>query len=461
MGFDLYDAVREEEVEKNYALVAKLSQEDSWVRQELLWVIWQADPSVFVNIQKWHLRVVSDEKRRAVEKLLGTSIATLQDSTKTWLILPDKLVDLNTPTHIEDTEAMSEAEFSLFSALYFSDSKAREMLVKLFMTEKDSQWSNFTLDLNNLYEEIFEEEPTNIHSFWTTEKKDSLKIRLNRLISGERKRLYEYVYSYAKVRKKHGRFWNSFFLRLAKTLWWHTWLRQTQVVDFPGEYNKSTQQDQEVQTKKLRSDTPEIVSKAFITGMIVISKLPENIEWYTGVRTQVFIPNEIQKQFERMQELEVLWWLYNYHEHIESTLAMLIGYYYPAMVSKYGLQKWKDISAKQLEKYPSIEDVHISLNNNSVHNNTQREKYWKTDAIILEMNEKVAEHFWFPLNSKLRCSPQLIEHILWLPDEEPVVFDIWWKQAQISAKMFRRIFHRGTLPSKDEVDNIIPFTQKI
>lgn len=457
MSFDLYDAVRAEQFDNNRALVEKLCRENPQVKSELIWIFWKIEPSIISPKKSWPLRVVSDEKRRQVEDLLWTQIVTLQDTKAQQLITLEHENPFQALKYIAKPSLMTPSELALFSAMYFSEPQARDMFVRLFMQEKDNQWVNLKHNLSDLYERVFDDEPTNIYGFWTTEKQDPIKIRLQRLLSGEQKRLFEYEYSYAKVRKKHGRFWDSFFVRLAKTLWWHIWLRKTEVIAFPWEYKKSHASTQEAQSRKLDSETPEIIQKAFVSMMIELAHLSENIEWYVWARKEAYIPDEIKKQLLRMEELEVLWWLYNYHQHIESNLAMIIGYYYPEIAHKYSKQRWKDIKSVWLEKYPSREDIDIVPRKIAVIKQEARER--KDDTIILEMKQSVAEHFWFTDSRKLRCSPKLLEYIMSLPDEEAVVFSIWGKKVQINAKMFRRVFHRERLPTQDETNTILPFTR--
>lgn len=486
MGFDIYQAVREARLEWNKALIDKISQGNPNAISELAGLFVSHDPSLVTWKWKLHLQLVSDESRREVSDLLWMEIPTLWNPQPKLIWLQNETYkDISNAQYTRDVKNMTQEEFTLFISLFFQDTDARDLFVSLFFREKDriSEW--LKQNLNDVYEQVFEEEPSNTHTlgvtevpetfaqfwwrFWNDSKKRKMKYWKIGLLNKARvffqmnpRRKFEYYSSQSKIRQSHGTFWDNFFVRLTKTLWWHMNLRKTQLIDFPKPYYKSKIKSKEIQAKKLRPDTPKVIEQAFIAIMRELAQLSENIEWFIGVRDSIFIPDEIQKQLSRMKELESLGWLHNFHQHIESTLSMLIVYYYPEMMQDYGKEKSQNISKAKLEKYPSLQEIprtHSSPQKRWDENSNLWSRF--TDTIVLEMDERVAEYYWFFENRKLRCSPQLIKHIFSLPDEEPVVFDIWWKKAEISAKMFRRVFHREWLPDKTETGNILKFVRKI
>ena len=152
MSFDIHKAVREQQQEDDYFLIKKISQWKPWVSEELLGMFWSADPSIFIWEIKGHLRVVSDKKRREVWELIWVDIVTLRDQKYQGLDIPESNIDLKFSDCNIETTSMSEAELSIYCSLYFSDKKARNILISLFMREKENHEDNLKLNLHNLYE---------------------------------------------------------------------------------------------------------------------------------------------------------------------------------------------------------------------------------------------------------------------------------------------------------------------
>lgn len=453
------DELRREDAAR---LIDKISAQKSQVREEVLGYIAQVNPDIFIWQKKGDLRLVWDSEREEISQLVWRQISMLASPTpKSELILPpNSKLDIDESVPSLSPNSMNLPEFEMLCNRYFSDPVARHHLLSLFFREKNFQEQNLKLRLYDLLNSQEEEEPLtdNVHSFWITELPDPLLVRVRRMIKWERKRHFSYHYSFLKVQKQHKDKLGSLFpVRLSKTLLSHLWLRRDSVVAFPWEYREPepqvTKQQQDSKNIQLPHNSKQILEKVFIAYVIELSKLLENIEWFMGVRKAVYIPHWLRSQLWKMKDIEVLWWFENLHEHLESMLASVISYYHPWVISKFALPASQKLNTLDLIKYPSLSDTRVFSENTET---------WKLEIrkwISLEMDPRVAEHFWFKDNKRLTCSPQLIEHIFSLPDDEEVVFQIDGKRAAISAKMFRRIFHRDSVPDmKTDTNNVLSFS---
>lgn len=431
-------------------LIEKLSSHywATQVRSEILGMFARVEPEILTWVRKGHLQLVCSEAQRQVGQILGMQLYTLSHTTqKPKLHGIHKKNSLSQKLHVPDTKHMSQNEFELLVSSYFSDSEARRMIVEILFRARGKQQEHLAIDLTQLWKTEPEDTPTNTHTLGTTETQDPLKVRLTRWWTGEKKRRFEYHYSFAKVRKRQKWVFSDFFpARLSKTLLSHVWLRETQVIDFPKKFSPPKDIPQTLQKHdaeiKLPADTQELCENAFASFVFQIAQLVENIEWLTGARPNIYIPEILRPQLTRLKELEILGGFPNIHAHLESAVLSMMTYLYPEITAEHASKKAPMLSKPSLEKYPLAQDIAPVWYKNAPYPQKKR------DGIYLEMDAKIAEHYGFGEQRGIRCSPALIEHIWKIPEDEQVIFEIAGKPVQISAKMFRRIFHRGMPPER-------------
>ncbi len=133
-------------------MVNKLAQENPLVREELLRIFAQADPSIFIRPSVGPVRLIIDEKLKEVSSIVGLTPTHLREhKTVQKLITEPVLSTLSLPKSIPDMQSLSLKEFEFFCQSYFSDATVRKTLLTLFWREKDSQEENIKYDLFSLY----------------------------------------------------------------------------------------------------------------------------------------------------------------------------------------------------------------------------------------------------------------------------------------------------------------------
>lgn len=441
-------------LEENAALLRKL-WEQMWmdmVREQILSFITHVEPEILIGVKRWHLRLVVSDAQREVETLLGIQIHTLAHTSQTsGLILWNTKEDIVKYTHIPDMKHMTQKEFELLVSSYFSDPQTRNFIIGLFYRERWNIEANLWLDLTQIGNKEEIDIPTNTHTLGTTETQDPLLTVLQSWWSWERKRRFSYHYSFAKVRRMHSGMLSNFFpLRLTKTLLSHLWLRKSEIIDFPekdipARTSQIDSQDASDLSWKLPADTAEICEKVFITLSLQLAQQVENIEWLTGVRQELYIPEILAPQLNRLKELEVLAGLYNFHAHLESSVLTAMVYLYPELAGQHAVKKAAYLTKIPWERYPDPREVFISQPKTV---QQEMDALKQKEGIYLEMDERVANLYGFGEHRGIRCSLALLEQIWKIPDEENIIFEIAGKQAQLSAKMFRRVFHRGIPPER-------------
>lgn len=351
-------------------LIAKLSREQEGTREEVLRIIAQAESDVFITREKWGLRLVWDSEREEISKLVGEKIETIDlQSPKTELIIPEETILQIPENHSSiSPETMTQKELEMYCNRYFSDPQARRYILSLFMREKDFQEQNLQINLNNLYQQDETETENNVHTLWTTELRDPIMLRIKRKLSWERKRIFEYGYSYNKVQKMHkNTFGNVFIMRLGKTILWQIGMRKSQIIDFPDIYiQRWEEKNDEYSSKdiKLPHDTWELCERAFIALGIELSQQIENLEWFVWARQDIYVPDFLMPQLERLKELEILSGGKNLHEHIESLIATGISYNHPSLTRIHGETLATKIKTSSIQEYPdisSLKDTQIPL----------------------------------------------------------------------------------------------------
>ncbi len=440
MSFDAYEAVRKHELEKSSALIRKLSQEDPRIQQELLWFFWLLDSSVFFPKNRQHLTLVSDQTSNTVSQLVGVPVAKniVTRHQKTLQHSGSMIIGVNhTPP---DPKAMSELELEIYFSGYFNDTATRNTITKLFMRERAHQSFNSTLNLHtsrDVEKKESDEDGTlhNTHSLWLTLES-----------VGEDGRRFTLKYDYEKVQKKH------------KSPKGETQTGDAQIVEFPKTPKPHNEEvpSTPVEEKKdgfLVYNTLEMCEKVFISSMIYLSHFLENLEWFLGVRKEIFIPQEVASQLERLRELEIFEWFFNYHEHIESTLASMIAYYSPVLVGSLSEKRKQSIKKVPWETYPKRKDIPLADATPKV------KKEEPENTVHLEMHPEMAARYGFSVPAKIDCTPKFIEHFFSLADNDPVIFQLEGKQVEITAKIFRRIFHRESVPPETEGDDNVIYTK--
>lgn len=410
-------------LEENAALLRKL-WETMWmdaVREQVLSFITHVEPEILIGVKRWHLRLVVSDAQREVETLLGMQIHTLSHTSETsWLLRRETKTSISSTPHTPDIKHMTQKEFELLVSSFFSEPQTRNMIIGLLYREKDHQEANLWLDLTQIYKEQENETPGNIHTLGTTETRDPLLLELQRWWKGDRKRRFSYHYSFAKVRRMHSGMLSDFFpFRLTKTLLSHLWIRKSEIIDFPKKDfpEKTSQADTKELpklTQKLPTDTPLICEKVFVSLCFQLAKQVENIEWLTGARTELFIPEILKPQLSRLKELEVLAGLYNLHAHLESSVLSAMVYLYPELAWQYAVQKAAYLTKIPGERYPDPREIFVSQPKTLQQQvDTPKQK----EGIYLEMDERVANLYGFGEHRGIRCNPLLLEHIWKVPDE--------------------------------------------
>lgn len=433
MNFDMYEAVRKDAIEKNAALIQKLSREDSWIQLELLWFFWLLDSSIFFPKTRKHLALVADTTSDIVSKLVGVPVAKniVHTHQKQLQYSGGNILGVS---HSSPTpENMSELELEMYFNAYFNDAIARGVITKLFMRERAYQSYNSTLNLLTTRDD---EKQKNTEK-WTLHNTHSLGLTLESV--WEEGRRFTLKYDYEKVRKKH---------KAQDAL--NT--QDAEIVPFPITPKPHSEEAPlsggESTNSQLVSNTVEMCEKVFISSMQHLSHLFENLEWFLWIRKKMFIPQEIATQLERLKEIEILEGLFNFHEHIESTLAAMIAYNSPSLVKSLWKERIEMIKKVEGEYYPKRQDIPLSPVTDKKEDTKKNE-----NTVHLVMHPDVAIHYGFSVPAEIACSPKFIEHFFSLPDDNFVIFELEWRQVKITAKMFRKVFHRGSVPEKTTGDD--------
>ena len=455
---------RQQVVEESTALVEKISGEPR-IESDLLIMLAEANPEVLTGNKRTTggaenvLRLVSNDYRKEAARLLGRDDLwqkPIDEAPTLRMVKPESsLVDQGRA--VSDPSQMSAQELSLYWGPYFSDKAALKLMVDLFMKEKKQiNDQNLGLNLMALYEnEAFEKDSAEILIIGETEIREKFLDKLNRLRKGTRAK-YEWAYSEKKVRSKHQN--PLSFLLVRRVLGQKFKSATAENIIVPSAFHRgqleekilrdkkaALEEEPVLETKKMTHDAPKKIAAMFITLANQVAIMPENVAWLTGVEPRLFIPEALKPQLKRLKDLEVLCATANYHEHFESTVAALISYNFPRLVSSHSVKKARGLKKAEVEYYPDP----ASLTEVETAEGKTIDKIDK--SILLQMNPKVAEHYGYKSGIDIYLSPTELESIWGMADDEIVYYQVAGKPVGITAKMFKRVFHKDKMPSSEEL----------
>jgi hypothetical protein len=139
----------------------------------------------------------------------------------------------------------------------------------------------------------------------------------------------------------------------------------------------------------LPADTEILCEKVFASLASSLSQLVENIEWLTGVRDELYVPEILKPQLSRLKELEILGGFYNLHAHLESVVLTMMTYHYPEITSQHASKKSSTLKKNLLERYPHPREIQEFAPQRYVVPNK------KPEGIYLEMDPEFAEQYGF------------------------------------------------------------------
>lgn len=410
-----------------------------------------------------HLRLVETKVHKSLRTILWSDFVTVRESISDKKIITPETLSFGEREVSSDIDIrnLSARELELYVSSYFSDSEARKYFVNLFLREYPNFKQNVQLDIYSTWEEPIPDTPHNIHRLGEKMIPEPLSVRLWRLISGEPRRLYNYAHSNDKVRKQHNGLLSKIIpAKLARILFSRVWPYKADIIDFPDIYQAPPaplQQSENTKSWKLSHNIPEVCEGVFVSLVMQLALLPENIDWLVWARSEIYMPWDIKAQFKRISDLSAYSKIPNYPKHIESSLLLALSYTYPELAAKHCLERAKTIHKAQLE-YSCPSDATETTPEKSHAAQQVPEATKKPEWVYLELDHRVAEYYKLWERRGIRCGIEHLKQILAAPNDEPITIRLNGKPIQMPASMFRRCFHRGTPPERGvETWTVIPF----
>ena len=258
--------------------------------------------------------------------------------------------------------------------------------------------------------------------------------------------------------KKHFDSFEALWAFLEQAWWFNGKIK---IVPFPKAFKKPpevevTEEKQAPKSKLLVHDIETILEKVFICLIITLAKLPENLQWFTGVRKTIYIPPPLQAQVKRLKEIGATQWFFNYSLQLDSTLASVVAYFHPALVWRFNFHIGEHLKKHVGEDYPARDETLDAPQ-------TDGSSWWKKPtfyekkpaSVILYMDPKIAKLYDLGDNVTIECALSFVEQAWGLPNDGSIIIPLPTTYAQIPAKMFRRMFHRFPITDEKKYADIL------
>jgi hypothetical protein len=211
---------------------------------------------------------------------------------------------------------------------------------------------------------------------------------------------------------------------------------QAEVIQFPKRFSSPVREEPTAEARvdsKYHHETAERIGPMFLGMAHYLAHLPENLNWFNGINKALYLPAELNAQYNRLCQAESACHTFRYSAQLESTVAALISFNFPRLVSPDSQAKARQINKNEAQHYTPL-DTHFEKIE------PQAFKTFRVDP------ELAATHFGSKEGLVVELTLAQVQALWQRPESQLMTLTINNQSRSLTAGVFRRWFHYQTGP---------------